>query len=387
MKIRPTHLVPLALAIVVALPASLGSAATNDREYKMGEDDGVAITPGVTTVHNINGTFDSAGLTGMDQLVDLIPSGGPVYQSIVGRPDGVGGFGVEFNAASSQFLRNFSLGLPQTTWSAIGGSHTGTLNYNGIVNRGMQFWVKPDVATVQTLVMDTNQQGVRINSSGNFSMRYRNVDFNSTLAATPGNWYHVMVVTDVSLGTRMYVDGIAVAAATGVYSLSDTSPLVVGANTGGDENNFGGGTEEFFDGIIDDLTLFVMGENAAVSYGGLNFATDNGYANYWLSGEPGDIDNSGALGPADKADFISGWLSEKRVNGVRVGDLSTFAAGDLNFDGITDIFDLALMQNALTMAGFSAITAAELQGVPEPSSLILLLFGGAALSRRRRSAS
>lgn len=386
MKIRPTLLAPLAMAIVVTLSASLGSAATNDREYKMGEDDNGPITPGVTAVPGGAGTFDSAGESEMDQLVDLIPSGGPIYQSVVGRPDGVGGLGIEFNAASSQFLRNFSLGLPQTTWSAIGGSHTGTLNYNGIVNRGMQFWVKPDIATAQTLVMDTNQQGVRINSSGNFSMRYDGTDFNSTLAATPGNWYHVMVVTDVSLGTRMYVDGIAVAAAAGVYSFSDTSPLVVGANTGGDENSFGGGTEEFFDGIIDDLSLFVIGENAAVSYGGFDFATDNGYADYWLSGEPGDIDNSGALGPSDKADFIAGWLSEKKVNGIRVGDLSTFAAGDLNFDGITDIFDLALMQNALTTAGFSAITAAELQGVPEPTSLVLLLFGAAALSPRRRYA-
>ena len=36
-----------------------------------------------------------------------------------------------------------------------------------------------------------------------------------------------------------------------------------------------------------------------------------------------------------------------RVNNIRVGDLATFANGDLNFDGITNVTDMALFRDAL----------------------------------------
>jgi hypothetical protein len=61
------------------------------------------------------------------------------------------------------------------------------------------------------------------------------------------------------------------------------------------------------------------------------------------------------------------------VNGRQLGDLSTFQNGDLNFDGITDIFDLAQFQSLIAaQPGGSAVTAAELGAVPEPAST---LFG------------
>jgi hypothetical protein len=86
---------------------------------------------------------------------------------------------------------------------------------------------------------------------------------------------------------------------------------------------------------------------------------------------------------------------EKVINAVRVGDLSTFASGDLNFDGITDLRDVHQMIQALPGAGSgSAIDTSALfglaGGVPEPSSLVLLAMCGACalgLGRRRRSAA
>jgi hypothetical protein len=259
-----------------------------------------------------------------------------------------------------------------------------TLNYNTIFDRGLQFWARPTSTAVQTLVMDSNQHGVRINSNGKFSMRYANTDYESTLTASPNTWYHIEVVRPATFanGSRMFVNGIAVAAAPGSYNV-DESHLVVGANTAGTANTFTGGTAEFYSGIIDDLKMFVIGQaplcttaespfcnpsRPAANFGSFNFATDNEYADFVLTGVPGDINNSGGLTQADKDAFIAGWMNRKTVNGIQVGDLQTFGMGDLNFDGITNIFDLALMQSALSGAGMGGITEAELLrgAVPEP---------------------
>ena len=84
-------------------------------------------------------------------------------------------------------------------------------------------------------------------------------------------------------------------------------------------------------------------------------------------------------------------MAENLVNGIRVGDLNSFGSGDLNFDGVTDIFDLVEMQAALIGSGFAAITPAELAGgatVPEPASAIgLVVAAAAAAFCRRRIAS
>jgi len=358
-------------------------------------------SPTASNGSTVGTTFDDAGQLGMNQLHDLVASGGPVYRTIAGRPDGGSGLGIELDG-SSQFLRGARLGLPDTTASSIGGSFGGTLNYIGLVDRGFQLWVQPAATTAQSIVMDTNQHGARISTNGNFSMRYANQDFDSTLAVVPGTWYHVMVVRPAgSAGdARMYVDGVAVAAAPGGYDGADTADLVVGSNTAGDDGGvsggegFTGGTEEFFSGIVDDMTMFVIGDNSSdvgpppgQDYGEFNFASDNGFAAFTLSGVAGDVDNNGVLEAADRDAFITGWMRENLVNNVRVGDLNTLGNGDLNFDGITDISDLALMQAALPIAGLDAITAAELNGtaVPEPSAGLLLLVASllAPVARHR----
>jgi hypothetical protein len=95
------------------------------------------------------------------------------------------------------------------------------------------------------------------------------------------------------------------------------------------------------------------------------------------------------LTQADKDAFIAGWMNRKVLDDVQIGDLSTFEQGDLNFDGITNIFDLAIMQAALPGAGLGSITANDLLGVPEPAAATMLLFAlfGLSLSRSQRRQS
>lgn len=376
------------------------SAATLDRDYRMGDD----AAEGAVAGNPVSSTFDSAGALGVGQLVDLTAVNSPTYVTISGRPDGVGGRGIQFNGAQSQYLHGFNLGFPEDSFSAA--THTtqsgGALDYLGISNRGFQFWVRPTAATAQTLVMDTNQHGARISSSGKFSMRYKGVDYDSSVTVVPNTWYHVEVVRPAGAanGSRMYVNGVAVVVASGGYD-DDWADLVVGANTAGDDSGnhdeipspvgFTGGTSEFFSGIIDDLKMFVIGTSTStspVNYGAFNFAVDNAYAASTVSGikgVAGDVNNDGVLNASDKTAFVNGWLDRRLVNGVQIGDLVSRGQGDLNLDGITNIQDLLIFQNALIGAGIGTLTAADFAGVPEPSTLGLALLAVAWLVGARRT--
>ena len=137
----------------------------------------------------------------------------------------------------------FRLGFPQSSRSSIEATvqnlnpPAGPLDYRGIVDRSLQFWVRPDSASgTQSLVADTNQHGVRI-EAGNFSMRYAGMDYDSGVSVTPGQWQHIMLRSQNDLGI-LYVDGVAVSAVAGSYDVSDTADLVVGSNTAGGENDF-----------------------------------------------------------------------------------------------------------------------------------------------------
>lgn len=221
-------------------------------------------------------------------------------------------------------------------------------------------------------------------------MRYNGLDFDSTLSVVPNTWYHVEVVrpNGATSGARMFVNGVAVAAAPGGYD-SDWADLVVGANTAGDDSGnhaeipspvgFTGGTTEFFNGIVDDLKMFVIGTSTSttpVNYGTFSLAADNQFVASTITGikgTAGDVTNDGFLNQADKDAFIAGWMSQHLVNGIQIGDMLSRGQGDLNLDGITNIQDLLIIQNALSGAGAGTITADELRGVPEPATITLLM--------------
>ena len=87
---------------------------------------------------------------------------------------------------------------------------------------------------------------------------------------------------------------------------------------------------------------------------------------------------------ADVAAFKAGWLSQRVVNGVQVADLVSRAAGDLNFDGITDLSDAYLLHEALAAAGMGGALDLGALSVPEPGTLVLLVLGAVMLLGRRR---
>jgi len=353
---------------MIAASASMATFAFADgtliRWHKMGEEEGGTNGSSVFT------TLDSPVDGGDFQPLDLNATNTPTYRTISGRPDGGGGIGIEFNAAQQEYLSGLALNWPEQ--SALSDTQGGLYDLVGIDDRGFQFWARPTSTAVQSLVRDTDQHGVQINSNGRFSMRYADLDFASTTSAVANTWYHIEVVRSAGPDSRsrMYINGIAVAVSSSAdYAADNLTNLTVGSNTAGNG--------EFFSGIIDELTMSVYGTStASTNYGTYNFASENAFAAFTLTGVPGDINHSGSLTQADKDAFIAGWMNRKVVNGLQIGDLQSFGQGDLNFDGITNIFDLALMQDALSGAGMGAITAAELAGgsVPEPSTAILFLL-------------
>jgi hypothetical protein len=317
--------------------------------------------------------------------LDLTPPGGsPVYRTISGRQDGVGGIGIEFSGAQS--LSGAALNWPQE--SPLSDTEFGLYDLAGIADRGFQFWVRPTSTGDQAIVMDTLQHGVRI-KNGKFTMVYdNNAEYPSDVTVVANMWYHVEVVRPFGPGggSRMYVNGNAVAAGgtTGDYAADQITPLTVGSNP--DDTLH-------FSGIIDDLRMQVFGTSTSASpfnYGTFNFAVDNAFAASPISGikgVAGDVNNNGVLDPGDKTDFIDGWMTKRLVGDeqIQIGDMTSRSDGDLNLDGITNIQDLLLLQNALIGAGMSTITAAELAGVPEPSTAILAALALLSLTRRRNS--
>ncbi len=237
-----------------------------------------------------------------------------------------------------------------------------------------------------------------ISANDNWLLRYAGADTDSGVRVDT-NWHHVMVArpfgpTGGSGGARMWVDGVAVAAAGGGCDTSVRERLVVGANSSLDDaGNFTGGTQDYFRADMDNLSMFIMGDSSSdlgpppgQDYGGFDFGATNEFAASVLSGIAGDVDQDGDLDAADKMDFVTGWLSENRVDGILVGDINTIRSGDLNFDGITDLHDLASMQRALRDAQLAPISASDLARVSEPAGLTMmnLMAAGCLLASRRR---
>jgi hypothetical protein len=374
----------IAVVATMCIASATFATGTLIRWLQMGEYEG-----------GTNGASVSAGydtpVNGSDQQqIDLGAVNSPTYRTITGRPDGGGGIGVEFDPTQQQYMSGSALDRPETSpWAR---TQSGAYYLNGIADRGLQFWVRPTSTSTQTLVMDTNDHGVRINSTGKFSMRYADVDYDSTVSAAANTWYHIELVRPAGddSRSRLYVNGVAAAVSAPVnYYPSDTDTnMTVGANTAG--------SGEFFKGVIDDVRTYVYGTstdaNHATSYGAWNFATDNGFAASsvtGLKGVAGDVTNDGLLTTADKTAFIAGWMHKRVVSGFQIGDMLSHSQGDLNFDGITNIQDLLIMQSALTGAGMGTITAGELSGVPEPATALMAIFVALPLAlvrnRRRRA--
>lgn len=96
-----------------------------------------------------------------------------------------------------------------------------------------------------------------------------------------------------------------------------------------------------------------------------------------------DFNKDGVLDAADLAAFQEGWLETAALAGNE-----TFARGDVNLDGATNVDDFVLVRRAFQLGGQQAAFAqfAKSFGVPEPSSLgMIAVASGVAAANRRRS--
>ncbi|MGL4512603.1 MAG: PEP-CTERM sorting domain-containing protein [Lacipirellulaceae bacterium] len=339
---------------------------------------------------------------------------------------------------------NFPERSPSSTFSTAPGGGAGTIDYTRINDRGFEIWVKPTtVSGEQHIVMDTQQHGVLINAQGKFAMRYASkqevttnrapgpdgilnngddvitvtgrtivpADYASSVTATPNQWAHLSVVRafgPTNTGSVMYVNGVAEAVAFGQYAVEtivnidnfftnindlDVSPLTVGRATS--PTTLDGlplADSRFFRGVVDDLSMFAMGLNSSRDFGEYIFQRDNGYAQVFAPAVQGDLNSDGQVTLADASVFAANWLFEKRLTWLgpndqtasrAVGDLSTRSRGDLNYDGTVDLSDWAILNNASPATAQFAM--AMIQGIPEPSSLLLASLGIVPLGRRRRN--
>ncbi|MCA9233940.1 MAG: PEP-CTERM sorting domain-containing protein [Planctomycetales bacterium] len=402
------------LIVFVAMAASAGAQVipppTVDRNYRLGDGD-----PSATNGATVSVTRDDAGAAGMNQLIDMTAAtkagGAPKYVTVTGRPDGVGGLGIQLNAnpTDKQYLRtaadealNFPERSPSSTEGTLPG---GTIDYSYITDRGFQLWVKPYAATESFIVMDSNNHGALIDAEGKFGMRYANFDYSGVTTVVPDQWYHLMVVRawgDRGTGSVLYVDGVAEAAATGIYNGEDApndemnpanhdnSPLVVGSSTS--ESPFQIGTQKYFHGVVDDLTMFVMGLNATNDFGEFEFGRDNAYAAHFGPTTAGDLNGDDQITMADVTLFASNWLYEKKLTWTQgederslvVGDLESRSRGDFNYDGRVDLADWGILNTANPAMAAAAMSL--INSVPEPGSCVLAGVAVAALLACRRRA-
>ncbi len=392
--VAPAAIGAAAIAAAALTGASASATVTIDRNYRFGDDAGELGQAGygqfVGNNTAGNATFDSAGTPGTGTLHDLGNPfgsfGGPVYANVSSSVGGLARPGAAANERGATFdglddyLFGAKLGLPSTTASSVNGSSGGTLNYTGLNNFGFQLWVRPNAAgtgIAQTIVADGEQLGLRIDASNTWGFRYNGVNVASAKPVTFNAWTHVMVVRPRGSaapegGAILYINGEAVAGAAGNYNINEaaTVPLYVGVNQS---------LLEPFNGTLDDLTMFVMGKTVnGIDRGTFNLGTDNGFLNRpfaqgGLTGKAGDVNQDNAITTADVAAFVAGWGSApKTVGGVRAGDKLTLASGDLNFDGVTNLADAAILNAALHAAGLPALDLATLP-VPEPTTATLTL--------------
>jgi hypothetical protein len=221
-------------------------------------------------------------------------------------------------------------------------------------------------------------------------MKYINTDYDTGVTVVPNTWYHLMVIRPFGpdRGSIMYVNGQAVARASGTYAGEDnpaneeTTPLVIGANTS--TAPFQVGAVNRFQGLVDDLEMSVMGLNATADYGDFVFERDNKYAAFFKPSNPADMTGDNIVNSADVNVFVAHWLSQHVVSGLAIGDLTSRMNGDLNFDGTVNLTDWDILNDAHPGAGSAAW--ALINGVPEPNSICLIalaMLGGMARRPRR----
>ncbi|WP_231943591.1 PEP-CTERM sorting domain-containing protein [Aeoliella mucimassa] len=383
------------IGIVVLLETSVLADTQVDRLYRMGDD---ASETAASNGGTVALTFDSIGTVFSDgDLQDLAATGTPTYVDISSdRPlpaDASNVFAISFNGVDT-YLAGDPLNLPSTSAANVNASSPILGNYDGLVDRGYQFWAKPDASGIgnyQQVVSDGGRHAVNVNGDGEWVAVYNGSYVTSGILASTTEWTHLMQVRpSYETGSIMYINGLAAVTQSGGYASSASGYLTVGSNAEG--------TGGYYAGLVDELEMFVLGDNGIIS-SEFNYATDNDYFTEvflpsasspgYSAGEAwivGDANFDGTVNDDDVNAFLDGWLSsnEDRVtgNGGAAGDYLSIGTGDFDLDGVTDRDDWFILRQA-----YLAATGSELSlpiSVPEPASACILgiALGGLALWRK-----
>ncbi|QDV78592.1 LamG-like jellyroll fold domain-containing protein [Botrimarina mediterranea] len=407
------------------------AAYTLDRWYQMGDDILFAGSPDAENAANgaavgsgnfltgVNGgpvTFDSAA-TNNDNFQPLAAFGAtglPTYAQYgvgsnpaapVAGAASMNQFGIRFDGVDD-YLAAINLNDPSV---AAPGS---LVTYN-TSDRGMQMWVMPTNldGVAEYVIDDADMHGFNVTTAGNWIAETRDDRIETGVAVTPNTWSHVMLVHD-SVGLKssvMYVNGLAVSTQTTGYNNASAVNLLVGANAepdvGETQNPDLQTPPTFFQGIIDEIELFVIDDGS--SYGQFDYTSDNGYftdiflpsqsgygftlnsstghnSQQWV---PGDIDFDGDFDQTDIDLFVDGWLSSKNDlpgAGAQIGDYVSLGLGDLNLDGSTDASDWVVLRS-LVNGSSASLSIPPLVAVPSPGAMSLACSAiGLLLSGRRR---
>ena len=373
----------LGLTTSAMLACSANAAITLDRDYQMGDDDGGKAVGEVvgTDFGGTYYTYDTAGVSGDGDYIDLIVNGSPVYTNGYSS-----GLAVVFDGVDDH-LSGTSMNSPAEMAFRISGYPH---DYSNIHRRGMQMWVKPTAVngTKQTIISDTSQHGIYISENNKWGMKFNATNSETSVDVVQDEWTHV---SSRSLFYGRYwnvlhVNGVAVSTSRARYDETVEEDMSIGSEL------IDGTASEFFTGSIDEVKMHVEGVNTTEhDYGTYSLATDNDYVAKFIADNNvtnvGDVNMDGVLsgdgtGDAatdDIAAFVAGWGSDKIINNVRVGDLETRLRGDLNWDGRVDGQDWFIIRGAYATAGLAIVSVA----IPEPTSIALIMLSGAALLKRR----
>lgn len=325
------------------------------------------VVPGVragTTVAHYRfeeGVVDSAA-TGYQSILDSTgngrhgtPFGNPVYRHLA-ITDGF--LALELDGNDDRIRVNDDGAL------ALGGSMTleAVVRLDGITSALFS----------QIIFRGDNRSGydpyfLAINDSGKVVFHLLDESGDSSIlvspnAIVPGGFLHLAGTLDDATGTQsLYINGIEVASATtAVRPLTALDPTQdPGIGIGALQNS-----GQFFDGYIDEVRI----SNTA-----LDPSTFLGFL-------PGDANFDGTVNALDLSVLAAHWDEIYNV----------WSEGDFSGDGRVNGIDLSILA-ANWLAGASsepvsfddAVNALALNGIPEPSSLMLFGIGASCLLRRR----